>query len=132
MEINYQPYMPNHHTESVEKRLQQMSTKEVKEEQEALKKATEDFEAIFLTMMFKNMRNTVPDGGLMEKSFGRGIYEEMQDEKMAEEIASNGGVGLAKELYQQLSQQRGYEEAGASLQEKSPIDGDAKANKDGE
>ncbi len=130
MEINYQPHIPNQQKGSVEKRLQQMSTEDVKEEQQALKKATEDFEAIFLTMMFKNMRNTVPDGGLMEKSFGRGIYEEMQDEKMAEEIASNGGVGLAKELYQQLSQQMGYEEAAASLKQTSPIDGEAKLNKD--
>lgn len=130
MEINYQPHIPNNNTESVEKRLQQTSREDVKEEQQALKKATEDFEAIFLTMMFKNMRNTVPDGGLMEKSFGRGIYEEMQDEKMAEEISTSGGVGLAKELYQQLSQQRGYEKAATSLKETTLMDGDAKTNKD--
>ena len=130
VEINYQPHIPNHNTESVEQRLQKMSTEAVKEEQQALKKATEDFEAIFLTMMFKNMRNTVPDGGLMEKSFGRGIYEEMQDEQMAEEISASGGVGLAKELYQQLSQQRGYEEAAANLQESTIIHGDAKGSKD--
>nr|WP_306770719.1 rod-binding protein [Isachenkonia alkalipeptolytica] len=83
-------------------------------------------------MMFKNMRNTVPDGGLVEKSFGRGIYEEMQDEKMAEDISQNGGVGLAKELYQQLSQQHGYDDAAASVQETSPLEGDRKANKDQE
>ena len=129
MEINYQPHIPNQQSISVENRLQQMSREDIKEEQEALKKATEDFEAIFLSMMFKNMRNTVPEGGLMEKSFGRGIYEEMQDEKMAEEIASSGGVGLAKELYQQLSQQLGYQEAAASLEESQIIDGDAKAHK---
>jgi len=130
VEINYQPHIPNQNTESVEQRLQQMSTKDVQEEQQALKKATEDFEAIFLTMMFKNMRNTVPEGGLTEKSFGRGIYEEMQDEKMAEDISASGGVGLAKELYQQLSRQRGYEEAAANIEETPLIDGDAKANKD--
>lgn len=129
MEINYQPHIPNQSSESVEKRLQQMSSEKVKEEQQALKKATEDFEAIFLTMMFKNMRNTVPDGGLMEKSFGRGMYEEMQDEKMAEEISQNGGVDLAKELYQQLSKQRGYEQEIAELTKEIPLDGDGKSAK---
>ncbi len=115
MEISYQPYLPDQGAESAQQRLERMSAGDQKTEQQALKQATEDFEAIFLTMMFKNMRNTVPDGGLMEKSFGRGVYEEMQDEKMAEEIAQNGGVGLAKDLYQQLSRQMGYEEAAASV-----------------
>jgi len=132
VEINYQPYIPDQGTKSVEKRLQNVAAEDQQGEQEALKKATEDFEAIFLTMMFKNMRNTVPDGGLVEKSFGRGIYEEMQDEKMAEDISQNGGVGLAKELYQQLSQQHGYDDAAASVQETSPLEGDRKANKDQE
>lgn len=61
------------------------------------------FEAIFVNMMLKQMRATVTEGGLTEKSHARGIYESLHDEKLAEEISKGQGVGLAKELYKQLT-----------------------------
>ncbi|MCD5413753.1 MAG: rod-binding protein [Clostridiales bacterium] len=69
-----------------------------------LLEACKQFEAIFLNMMLQQMRSTVGTGGLTEKSQAREIFESMKDEKMTEEMAiDGGGIGLAKQLYQQLS-----------------------------
>ncbi len=70
---------------------------------EELMEACRDFEAIFLNILIKQMRRTVPEGGLVEKSFARDIYESMQDEEIAKEISKGQGVGIAQEIYKQLS-----------------------------
>ncbi|MBN4050694.1 MAG: flagellar biosynthesis protein FlgJ [Alkaliphilus sp.] len=73
------------------------------ENSENLLEACKQFEAIFLNMMLQQMRKSVWSGGLTEKSQGREIFESMKDEKMTEDMALDGGIGLAKQLYQQLS-----------------------------
>ncbi len=73
------------------------------EDAEKLLDACKEFEAIFLEMMLKQMRRTVPEGELIEKSFAREIYETMQDEEISKEMARGRGIGLAQDLYKQLS-----------------------------
>ena len=68
-----------------------------------LKEACKGFEAMFLNMMFKQMRATVPTDTLFGESNAKKIYQEMYDEKLTENIADSGGVGLADMLYKQLS-----------------------------
>lgn len=68
-----------------------------------LMEVCKEFESIFLNMMMKQMRKTVADGGLIEKSFARDMYESMQDEEVSKEMAKGRGIGLAQELYKQLS-----------------------------
>lgn len=71
----------------------------------ALKKVCEDFESIFVNMMFKSMRQASAaeeDDGLVEKSFGRGIFEEMRDEELSKKVAEGGGMGIANVMYRQL------------------------------
>jgi flagellar protein FlgJ len=72
-------------------------------DKQELKKACQQFESIFLNYMLKSMRATVPDGGLFEKGVTFDIVQSMHDEALAEEISQNGGIGLAKQLYEQLS-----------------------------
>lgn len=72
---------------------------------EALKKVCADFESIFVNMMFKTMRSasaTDEDDGLVEKSFGRGIFEDMRDEELSKKVSTGGGMGIAKMMYSQL------------------------------
>jgi len=71
--------------------------------------ACKDFEAIFVNLMLKQMRNTVSHSDLVEKSYAREIFESMQDEKLSEEMTKGAGVGLARELYKQLSRNTGKE-----------------------
>ncbi|MBS3994490.1 MAG: rod-binding protein [Alkaliphilus sp.] len=65
----------------------------------------QQFEAIFLQMILKNMRSSVNEDGFIQKSFDREIFEGMHDEKIAQQMAEGQGIGLAQQLYKQLSKQ---------------------------
>lgn len=69
-----------------------------------LKKVCEDFESIFVNMMMKSMRqaNEIEGSDLTEKSKGREIFEGMLDDELSKKVASGGGMGLAKVMYNQL------------------------------
>ena len=45
----------------------------------------------------------MPDGGLFEKSVAFDIVQSMHDEALAEQVSLNGGIGLANQIYEQLS-----------------------------
>lgn len=72
------------------------------EDEVALRAAARDVEAYFLKEMLASMRKTVPSGGLFEKSFAKETYEAMLDEKLAEEMAKAGGIGLGELIVKQL------------------------------
>ena len=76
-----------------------------KESPARLKEACQEFEAIFLSKMLRSMKSTVPEGGLIPKSSGHKMFEEMLDDKMAEEIAHTGTLGLADVLQRALADQ---------------------------
>ena len=70
---------------------------------EALKQACKDFESIFLSIMFKEMKKTIPEGGLIEKSTGTEIFEDMHMEELSKKIANTDeGLGIADMLYKQF------------------------------
>lgn len=71
-------------------------------DKEKLKEVCNDFEKIMLQMMYKQMKATVPDGGLTEKSSARGIFEDMLDETLMGK-ASERGMGISDMMYKQLS-----------------------------
>lgn len=75
-----------------------------KDEEAKLMDACQQFESIFVHQMISQMRATIPEGGLFEKSQGEKIFQDMLDEKYAENISKAGGIGLAKILYDQLSE----------------------------
>lgn len=65
-----------------------------------------EFEGIFLHMMLKEMRKTVGDGGLIEKSQGSKIFEEMHIEELSKEMSKGEGMGIAKMMYDQFKNGR--------------------------
>jgi peptidoglycan hydrolase FlgJ len=67
-----------------------------------LKKVSKNFEAIFMRMLFKEMRNSVQKSGLMGNSKAMEFFETMQDEQMSEKLASAGGIGIGNIIYQRL------------------------------
>ncbi len=67
-----------------------------------LKQVAQQFEAIFIQQMFKEMRNTVPDAGLLEKGNADDIYTQLQDAEAAKMMAQHGGIGLADLMLKQL------------------------------
>jgi len=70
-----------------------------------LRETAQEFEALFVEMVFKRMRAATNAVGSEQKSFARGTYEEWQDQEMARSISSQGSFGLAEILYKQLQQQ---------------------------
>ena len=71
---------------------------------EKLREACEGFEAMFLSMMYKQMRATVPESGLFgKKSNAIKIFEDMRDTELMNAAAKSGGIGLADMMYKQLS-----------------------------
>jgi len=89
--------------------------------QQALRKATTDFEAVFLNQMISAMRSTVGDGSLIQKSNAEKIFEGMLDEEWSRMLAGrHGSRGLAEVLYQQLSRQMGLGDDTSAHQEGTP------------
>jgi len=70
-----------------------------------LKEACKGFESMFLSLMYKEMRNTVPKDPLFGESNAMSIFKDFQDTEMMKNVAESGGIGLADMLYKQLSPQ---------------------------
>lgn len=73
---------------------------------EKLQEAAQQFEAIFIQQMYKEMRKTIPDDGLIPRGNADDIYAQMQDMEAAKITAQNGGIGLADLMMQQLLKQQ--------------------------
>ena len=67
----------------------------------AMKEVCQQFEAFFVQSMFKEMRDTVPQGGLIEQSFSSDLYREMLDKQVAMQSAQRNDFGLAQAMYRQ-------------------------------
>lgn len=71
-------------------------------DKEKLKEACKEFEGILMKMMYSQMKKTIPEKGLLEKSAAREIFEDMLDEEIMNN-AKDRGIGVAEILYKQLS-----------------------------
>ena len=67
---------------------------------EGLKQLCQDFEAIFIHSLFKEMRETIPDEGYLEKSQGAEWFQDIMDMEAARSMARKGGLGLAQMIYE--------------------------------
>jgi flagellar protein FlgJ len=72
-------------------------------DEKKLKKACSDLEAIFVNMMFKQMRNTVQKSGLIDGGSAEEMFEDMLFERYTQEASKGQGTGLGDVLYKQLS-----------------------------
>lgn len=71
----------------------------------ALKAAAQQFEALFLQMVLKSMRDATPRDGLFDSDQTR-LYESLLDQQMSQVLATRGGkggTGLAAIIESQLS-----------------------------
>jgi flagellar protein FlgJ len=68
-----------------------------------LKKASADFESIFIYQLLQTMRKTVPEGGYLSSKKSSGTYMMMFDQQVAEDLAKGEGIGLKNILFEQLS-----------------------------
>lgn len=68
----------------------------------ALKAAAQQFEALFLQMMLKSMRDATPQDGMFDSDQTR-LYQSLLDQQMSQVLAAKGSTGLAKVIETQLS-----------------------------
>ena len=84
------------------KSAQDLRTQFSKNPQEGLKAAAQQFEALFLQMVMKSMRDAVPQDGLLNSDQSR-FYTGMLDQQMAQNLSASGkGIGFARLIEQQL------------------------------
>lgn len=68
---------------------------------EALRATAQQFEAVFLNMLMKSMRETTPQDGMFDSEQTR-MYTSMLDQQLTQKLASRG-IGLAEVMVRQLS-----------------------------
>jgi peptidoglycan hydrolase FlgJ len=68
-----------------------------------LRKAAHQLEGVFLSHLFKAMRETVPQDG--EAPEGQAMFTSMLDDELAAKAADQLQRGLGEALYRQLSRQ---------------------------
>jgi flagellar protein FlgJ len=84
-------------TQNIEKLRNQAS----QDPQAGLQQAARQFEALFLNMMLKSMRDATPQQGLFDSDQSR-FYTQMLDQQLAQNL-SEKGIGLAEMIVQQLT-----------------------------
>jgi len=82
------------------KSVQQLKYSAANSPQGSLKEASRQFEAVFLQMMLKSMRDASPKSGLLQSN-QMDMMRSMQDQQWAQQLAGKG-LGLADQLVQQL------------------------------
>lgn len=68
---------------------------------EAIKTVAKQFEAVFMNMMLKSMRQATPQDGMLDNDQSR-LYTSMLDQQLSQNMATKG-LGLADVLARQLS-----------------------------
>jgi len=79
---------------------------------QAAREVATQFEAMFIQMMLKSMRDAVPKGGLFNSN-DMETYTEMADQQIAINLAKSGGIGLADVITRQLTLGRGAQASDA-------------------
>ena len=82
--------------------LRELPDAKVKTDDARLRKASYEFEAIFIQHMLKTMRKTSLESDFIKKSEGEKIFRSMLDEQYAILSAKSGRLGLGEMIYQQL------------------------------
>lgn len=89
--------------------LEQLKLDASRDPKSAVRKAATQFEAMFMQMILKSMRDATPQGGLMGDS-SQQMYTGMLDSQLAQKMAGKG-VGLADMLTKQLSRQMNFDKS---------------------
>jgi len=95
------PYFEADIVSRAEKRAKNADEKEL----DRLEAVCRDLESLFIYMLMKEMRKTVPETKFIHGGRGEEIFRDFLDEEMSKKMAAAGGqgIGIAKMLYEQLS-----------------------------
>ncbi len=100
---------PQYHDFSIFSELRRNARPESEAAEGNVKAVAQQFESIFVQMMMKSMRDTVPESGLFNDESMR-FYQDMMDQQLSLELSQQGGIGLADTIARQLSSSAGANE----------------------
>jgi peptidoglycan hydrolase FlgJ len=78
-----------------------------------LRALARQFQGVFMNQMFQAMRQSVPEGGFIEKTAGEDMFTSLLDDKLSSLAAARMRNGLTEALYRQLCRRLGPETAPA-------------------
>jgi len=78
-------------------------TDKKKTEDKKLMDTCQEMESLFVAKMFKEMRKTVHKTDWINGGFAEEIFEDMLYDKYALKVSKNANLGLAKQMYDQMS-----------------------------
>lgn len=67
-----------------------------------LKKAVTELQGVFVEQLFKAMRESVPEGGLVDGGNGEEMFTGLMDQHLAAQVPAGWESGLGAALYRQL------------------------------
>ena len=70
---------------------------------EKLKKACMDLEALFIHQILKSMRQTLPKSGLIGGGSGEEIFQSLFDQELSRSLTQRNGMGLGQMIYRQMT-----------------------------
>ena len=94
--------------------LAQMRAGTVEGDEKVTKEVAQQFEAIFINMMLKSMREATDRSGLLDSETTK-TYESMFDQQLSTELSANGTFGIAQALQNQLNQSPAAKTEGGTL-----------------
>ena len=94
--------------------LAQMRAGAVEGDEKVTKEVAQQFEAIFINMMLKSMREATDRSGLLDSETTK-TYESMFDQQLSTELSANGTFGIAQALQNQLKQSPAAKTEGGTL-----------------
>jgi flagellar protein FlgJ len=68
-----------------------------------LRRAAQEFEAVFVEHMLKTMRQSSPKAGLFPSGAGQKLYQDLADQELARAVSRGGGLGLGDVLIRGLT-----------------------------
>lgn len=80
-----------------------------------VKQSAQEFEAIFLEMMLKTMRDSIEKSGLIDGGNAEKMYQSMLDSEYAKQMAAQSMTGIAGNIEQQLLSSMGVKTDAAAL-----------------
>ncbi|WP_372781420.1 rod-binding protein [Litorivivens sp.] len=79
----------------------QMRAQAKQADSQATQSVAKQFESLFVQMMLKEMRDTLPEGGLFTDQNLR-FYQDMLDKELSQSMVEGDGMGLAPVIERQL------------------------------
>lgn len=90
-------------------------------DQKQLWNTCQQLEQVFLEILLQQMNSSVGKSSLMPQSFQSNLYQDMQRQSLAEQMAKSGGIGLASTLYQQLNRELAASAANSTTKSSDPV-----------